>query len=148
MSTSEKPRPHETEESRPYWRGAERGALMIQRCAHCGKLRHYPRLVCDNCHSLESDWVEASRRGTLHSWTVAHHAFHPGFAQDVPYVLATIDLEEGVRALGILDAPADGKLAPGAAVTGRFERRGDGVSVLHFFLARQGPRLVKGDDQC
>ncbi|MDN5925626.1 MAG: Zn-ribbon domain-containing OB-fold protein [Hyphomicrobiales bacterium] len=132
MATTDKPLPHETEDSQPYWAKAKGGVLAIQRCADCGRLRHYPRLVCDNCHSLEADWIDASGRAVLHSWTVAHHAFHPGFAGDVPYVLATVELEEGPRALGILDCPADAGLKPGMAVTARFEQRADGASELHF----------------
>ena len=33
----------------------------------------------------------------MHSWTVAHHAFHPAFKADLPYILITVDLPEGVR---------------------------------------------------
>ena len=42
-------------------------------------------------------WVEASGRGTVHSWTVTHHPFHAGFKGELPYILATVDLAEGVR---------------------------------------------------
>ena len=33
----------------------------------------------------------------MHSWTVSHHAFHRGFKIDIPYVLLTVDLADGVR---------------------------------------------------
>jgi uncharacterized OB-fold protein len=42
-------------------------------------------------------WIEVSGRGTVHSWTITHYAFHPGFKGDLPYILVTVDLEEGVR---------------------------------------------------
>ena len=63
--------------SRPYWEAAHQGRLVIQQCGQCGKRRHYPRLLCDACHTSDCTWVEASGRGLIHSWTVTHHAFHP-----------------------------------------------------------------------
>ena len=42
-------------------------------------------------------WLDASGNGRVHSWTVTHHAFHPGFKPDLPYTLVTVDLDEGVR---------------------------------------------------
>ncbi len=89
--------PEPTPESAPWWAGLREGRLLIQRCASCGTLRHYPRPMCGHCHAMQWDWVQASGRGRLHSWTVCHHAFHPAFRRDVPYVLAIADLEEGVR---------------------------------------------------
>jgi hypothetical protein len=122
-----KPAQIPTELSRPYWEGAAAGRLMIQRCAACGKLRHYPRLLCDACYSDAVDWVEASRRGAIHSWTVSHHAFHPAFKAELPYTLVTVDLEEGVRALGRWtgDAPFIGQ-----KVAGSFVARADGVDLV------------------
>ena len=99
MNILEKPLAHPSELSRPYWEAAAEGRLVLQRCASCGNLRHYPRLLCDSCYSDAVDWVPASGRGKVHSWTVCHHAFHPGFAAELPYTLVTVDLEEGVRAL-------------------------------------------------
>src|SRR5438270_7755216 len=89
-----------------YWEGAARGKLVLQRCGECGKIRHYPRVLCDGCYSFAVEPFEAQGRGTIHSWTVAHHAFDPAVAAEIPYVLATVDLAEGVRVLGRLDEAA------------------------------------------
>ena len=97
---AQKPPQIATELSRPFWEGAVQGRLMIQRCVSCGKLRHYPRPLCDECYADAVEWVEASRTGRIHSWTVAHHAFHPAFKAELPYTLVTVDLDEGPRALG------------------------------------------------
>ncbi len=122
-----KPPQSPTALSRPFWEGAAAGRLMIQRCAACGKLRHYPRLLCDACYSDAVEWIEASRRGTIHSWTVAHHAFHPAFKDELPYTLVTVDLEEGVRALGRWTGEPP---AIGQPVTGAFVARPDGVDLV------------------
>ena len=110
-----------------YWVGAAACRLLIQRCTGCGMLRHYPRLLCSSCYSTAVDWVEASRRGAIHSWTVAHHAYHPSFAAELPYILVTVDLDEGVRALGRWrgDTPTIGQQAHG-----RFEAREGGVDLV------------------
>ena len=88
-------------ESLPYWEGLKERRLMLQRCADCGNVRHYPRPVCSACHSLESDWFEASRRGTVHSWSVSRQAFHPSFKPYLPMTFVTADLEDGVRLIGV-----------------------------------------------
>lgn len=91
-------------------------------------LRHYPRLLCDRCYSTEAAWHEASGRGRIHSWTVAHHAFHPAFAADLPYTLLTVDLEAGVRALGRWRG--DGVPAIRDPVQGRCVPREGGVDLV------------------
>ena len=116
-----------TDVSRPFWEGAKQGRLLIQRCTGCGALRHYPRLLCDQCYSDAADWVEASGRGVVHSWTVSHHAFHPSFKAELPYTLVTVDLDEGVRALGRWRG---GALSIGLQVQGKFEARADGVDLV------------------
>ena len=73
------------------------GKLVLQRCADCGRPRHYPRPVCDSCFSMNAEWFEASGKGAVHSWTITHYAFHPGFKGDLPYLLLTVDLDEGER---------------------------------------------------
>jgi uncharacterized OB-fold protein len=89
--------PSPTPETQPYWDGLNEHRLRLQRCADCGKVRHYPRPICDACYSMAVDWIDATGRGTVHSWTITHYAFHPGFKSDLPYTLLTVDLEEGVR---------------------------------------------------
>lgn len=97
-----KPIPEPSEESQPYWDAIREHRLILQTCASCGTIRHYPRPLCSECFSLEYTWTEAAGTGTVYSWIEAHHPFHPGFKGDVPYVLATVELAEGVRMVGPL----------------------------------------------
>lgn len=99
-TTVEKPVPHPSPMTQPYWDGARAGKLLFQQCSSCGKTRHYPQLLCKVCYSADVNWVEGSGSGAVHSWTVAHHAFHPGFAADLPYTLLIVDMAEGVRVMG------------------------------------------------
>ncbi len=132
MSTDLKPAPYPTPESQPYWDGAAEGRLRLQRCAACGLVRHYPQLVCTKCYSVAVEWIDASGRGKIHSWTVAHHAFHPAFKADLPYTLVTVDLEEGPRALGRLDPASQDRLRIGTPVRVSFLANEQGVNLPLF----------------
>jgi len=125
-----RPSPKITPLSAPYWEAAAQGRLLLQQCASCGKVRHYPRMLCDACYSAQTDWFQACGRGKVHSWTVCHHAFHPSFVADLPYTLVTVDLEEGVRALGRWRGT---NLAIDDAVVAQFEQRSEGPEL--FFTA-------------
>jgi uncharacterized OB-fold protein len=134
-----KPVPEPTRDSKPYWDGLGQGRLLIQTCAACGKLRHYPRPVCDACYSMEVTWTQASGRGCVHSWTVAHHAFHPGFKQELPYILALVDLEEGVRMTAQLRGVTPGEMRIGLPVAVAFERTTGELAVPAFVRADGSP---------
>lgn len=96
MSQHQRLLPVLTAESREFWEGCRRRELVIQRCRQCATFRHYPRPMCPRCNSTETEWVKVSGRGKLYSWTVVHHPVHPAFAE-VPYIVAIVELEEGVR---------------------------------------------------
>jgi uncharacterized protein len=95
MTVYPKPLPLPTQDTREYWEGCRRHELLIQRCRTCGVFRFYPRPMCPDCNSLDSEWIKAGGKGRVYSWTVAVRQFHPAF--EVPYVIAIVELEEGVR---------------------------------------------------
>lgn len=97
MSQVPRPKVESTEISQPFWDACQRGELVVQRCTACQALRHYPQLMCPECHCADFDWAKLAGQGVIYSYTVAHRAFHPAWADHVPYVLATIELDEGVR---------------------------------------------------
>ena len=114
--------PEPTTDTKPFWDALHQGAFKLQRCVDCGKVRHYPRPVCDGCWSMNADWIDASGRGTIHSWTITHHPFHPGFKADLPLVLLTVDLEEGVRMQAQARGIAESDLRIGLPVKVGFNR--------------------------
>ncbi|MGR8921485.1 MAG: Zn-ribbon domain-containing OB-fold protein [Gammaproteobacteria bacterium] len=131
----DKPRPEPPPEHCPYWDALTEHRLVVQRCAECGRLRHYPRPLCDACYSFEHEWVELDRRGTIASWAVSHHPFHPAFKRDVPYVSLTVDMIDGVRMHGrLVDARAD-ELAVGKTVVLDFDDVDDALTLPVFRLA-------------
>ena len=78
-----------------FWDGLREQRLLIQRCDDCGALRHPPRPMCPACTSLAWSTVDASGRGTVHSFVVPQHPPDPFIA--APYVVALVELEEGPR---------------------------------------------------
>src|SRR5204863_185345 len=74
--------------------------LMFQRCKLCGTHVFYPRDICPgpNCFGVGTlEWVESSGKGYVYAHTISYQPAHPAFADEVPYVLAIIELDEGWR---------------------------------------------------
>jgi uncharacterized OB-fold protein len=98
MNQMLKPLPAPDSDSMPFWDGCRDHKLMLQRCTECGRFRFPPHRFCHRCQSEESEWIEASGKGEVFSWIVVVHPVpREVYAGEVPYVVALIDLEEGVR---------------------------------------------------
>ena len=97
MSEYRKPLPRIDEETRGFWEALARHELYVQRCRDCGTRRFYPRALCPACLSDSTEWQRASGRGTVYTFTVTRQNQSAGFRDALPYVLAVVELEEGVR---------------------------------------------------
>ena len=86
---------------------------------------------------MDVAWIDATGHGTVHSWTVTHHAFHPGFCDELPYTIATVDLAEGVRLAAQLHDCRAEDLRIGLPVRVRFETVTDGLTLP--YLVPDGP---------
>ncbi len=95
MSGVQAPRPRVTDVSRPYWEAARAHRLELQRCDDCREWIFYPRQVCSECLSSALSWQQVSGRGTVYSYTVMHSPPHPGFIDQLPLIVAIVELEEG-----------------------------------------------------
>ncbi|MBM3942324.1 MAG: Zn-ribbon domain-containing OB-fold protein [SAR202 cluster bacterium] len=126
-----KPLPSIVGETRPYWEGCRQGYLLIQKCESCGEHQFYPRGICANCWAGELEWVKASGKGKVWTFTVTYQNRTPGF-DGGPYVLALVELEEGVRMFSnIVECnPRDVKIGMPVQVT--FVKANDQVSVPYF----------------
>ncbi len=92
-----KPIPEPSIDSQPFWDALNEGRLVFQACGDCGKLRHYPRPICDECYSDHVEWKTSNGKGVIYSWTETHHPFHIGFRGETPYILVTAEFDGGVR---------------------------------------------------
>ena len=120
-------------DSRPYWEGLAQGELRIQRCNACSKAVFYPRSICPHCHADSLSWITASGRGIIYSYTVAHQGFG-SFAEDVPFIVIIVELEEGVRMMSRLVDATREHAAVGKAVQVTFEHVGEEFTLPYFRL--------------
>src|SRR6185503_3712110 len=117
-------------ETAPYWEATKQGKLMIKECASCGRAFFYPRNHCPNCWSTDTSWREASGRGTVYTFTVVYQNDLPPFRDRVPYVVAIVELEEGVRMTSNIEAdPAAVSCGMAVEVSFRAEARDEENSV-------------------
>ena len=104
-----------------FWEGCRHHELRLQRCRGCGTIRHHPRPMCPNCTSLEYEWMRASGRGTVYTFTIVHGPTLPVFQAGAPYNVAVIQLDEGPYLVSnVIDCPVD-QLCIGLRVVVSFE---------------------------
>jgi len=96
-----KPIPTPSPLTQPFYDGAKEGKFLLPRCQDCNRVHWYPRHICPFCHSTNIDWIEGSGEGRVHTFAVQHRAFG-GWAEEVPFVTAYIDLNEGDRMVTVL----------------------------------------------
>ncbi len=119
-------------ETRFYWEGCARGELWLQRCRACGTVRHRPRAICPKCLSGEIEYIRASGRGTVYTFTVTHQNQHPAFRGATPYVMAYVQLEEGPRILTNIVDCEPGEVRVGLPVVVDFGEPEGEVAVPRF----------------
>ena len=97
MSEYKKPLPVVQPWSEEFWKAAKQHKLLIQECKECKSKIFYPRKFCPECWSPDLGWIEASGKARIYSYSVTMGQVEPRFMKDLPYVLAYVDLEEGIR---------------------------------------------------
>ena len=131
---AEKPLPQIDADSAPFWRGTRERRLMLPHCRACGRPHFPPRALCPHCHGDGIEWKRASGEGTIYTYTVARRAAGPAFEDDVPYVVALIELAEGARMMSNVIAEDISAVKIGAAVRVTFERASDEITLPKFEL--------------
>lgn len=92
-----RPLPRPTAETRPFWDGCNDGVLRFQGCARCGQIQLIPRTCCAGCHQGTLEWKTSTGRGRILSHTTVYRAPTAAFRDEVPYVIAIIEMDEGFR---------------------------------------------------
>lgn len=118
--------------SAPFFDGAREGKLMLQHCAACNAWSFPVRERCPHCFAAKLEWRPASGRGSLYTFTIMHQVMNPGFASSVPYNVAQVDLEEGVRMVSNVVGIGNADLRPGMKLEVVFEDVGENVSIPKF----------------
>jgi uncharacterized protein len=139
VETPSKPVPIPDDASRPFFDGARDGVLLLRRCRDCGTFMSPtggigtpPRPRCVDCFSADLEWAPAAGRGALYSFALMHQVYDPAFADEVPYNIAVVELDEGVRMTTNVVGCANEELSIGMPLEVTFERVSEEVAIPKF----------------
>jgi uncharacterized OB-fold protein len=108
MADYKKPLPQSDPVTAPYWESLKAHAMKIQRCNDTGKFFFYPRGLSPFTFSDNISWELVSGKGNIYAFTIVQLNRAPGFADELPYVVALIELDEGVRVMSnVIDVTPD-----------------------------------------
>jgi uncharacterized OB-fold protein len=127
-----RPQPVISELNAPFYQSLAAGELKLQRCVACGFVRYPIALVCPECLGRESVWKRLSGRGAVHSTVVFHQVYNPAFADQVPYNVSIVELEEGPRLMTNVIGVDAASVAIGDPVEVVFTEIGDGAHIPQF----------------
>jgi uncharacterized OB-fold protein len=120
-----------------FWREIpSRYNLIGAKCGNCGRLYFPPRTVCRECHRLsigKMEKLKLSGTGRVVTHTIVHDA-PKDFEMQIPYAIAIIETDEGVRLTGqVIDCKPE-EVTIGMRVKATFRKLGeDGKSgVIHY----------------
>jgi uncharacterized OB-fold protein len=135
MSGYAKPLPPINEHSQPFWEATREGRLQLPRCNHCGTFHTYFEPWCSHCGQEGVHWERLSGRGRIWANCRFHRVYFPGFAPEMPYNVAMVELEEGPRIMtNIVGLPTGAldEMPIGMAVEAVFEPITAEVSLVKF----------------
>ena len=119
------PDPNPNPETEAFWEAAKEGKFLLRYCGDCGKTHWYPRAICPHCFSDNSEWREASGRGTIYTYSVVRRT-------DPKYAIAYVTLEEGPTMISNLVDCSYDDLAVGQSVKVTFKQSEGGFAVPMF----------------
>jgi uncharacterized OB-fold protein len=129
----EKPLPVATATSRPFWEALTRHEVQIQQCSACHAWIYYPRTCCPRCLSPELEWKQISGTGTLYSFTIARRPTAPFWADELPQLIAMVELDEGPRLTSTLCNVEEDAIRVGMRLQPVFDDIGDkNVTLLRY----------------
>jgi len=133
---SERYEPPVTDVSAPFWDATREKRLTIQRCADCERWIWYPRSACTRCLGEDLRWTDVAGAGSVYAVSVHHR---PGVAEmndRVPYAVALVELQEGVRMLtNVVDCDPE-SVQIGQKVSVAWEALSDGRNLPVFVRAQ------------
>lgn len=148
-TTMQRVQPPVTPLTEPFWEATREGRYLLQWCLDCGEPIFYPREICPRCLDSNLEWREASGDATVYAVTVEHRPQDKRNTELAPYVVALVDLAEGVRVLSnVIGCPPD-DVSVGMAVRLTWEPLEDGRRLPQFEPAdqpAQDPPTSKDDN--
>lgn len=132
MSDYKKPLPQIEDYSQAFWDGTREGKLLVQVCNDCDSKIFFPRKQCPECWSGNLGWIEASGNAEIYAFSVTNEGVEAAFMDDLPIVLAWVDLPEGIRMqTNIVDCDPEG-IQIGQQVEVVFKKATDEITLPYF----------------
>ncbi len=123
--------PKPTAATAPFWEAAREHRLLLP-LTDGGEPYFYPRAFSPGSLEPGTEWVEASGRGVLYSYTVDRRGTAPAFAARAPYVIGIVELEEGPRMTTNIVECAIEDVRIGMAVEAVYEDIDEQVTLVQF----------------
>jgi len=124
--------PTPDDDTLPFWEACREGTFLLRHCAACGEFHYYPRPFCPKCWSADVEWVPASGRARLYTYSVVHANDLPPWPERVPYVAAVVDLEEGPRVMTNVEGCDFDEIEIGMPLVVAFKPIADDVTIPVF----------------
>lgn len=118
----------------PFWEATRTCHLVIQRCADCERAIHFPREACPTCLGTDLEFRPAAGTGVIYALSEMPVPGNAGMAGRAPYLVALVDLPEGVRLLTNVLGPNASDAVVGAEVQVAWEPLADGRHLPVFVL--------------
>ena len=128
----EKPLPVITPETKPFWDAAKKHELRVQKCQDCSLVFWPPGALCPNCLSDRLEWTRMSGKGKVRTLTIMHRPLYRGFANDVPYNVTEVQLDEGPTIISTTIGIPNDQIKVGMPVEATFDDVTSQISMLKF----------------
>ena len=131
-----KPRPTIDPDSKIYWDAANDNKLMVQYSIETKEYFLYSKQLTNAADSKNIEWRQVSGKGKIYSFTIVYAPAGPAFKDDTPYIVASIELDEGARIISNLLTDDIEKVSIGDYVKVVFEKQTDGFIIPKFELEK------------
>ena len=132
MTVYSKPLPIPSPEREPFWDGLRHDRFLLQHCNRCATINWFPRAFCYVCGHDSFDWRDASGKGILETYSIVYRPMNEAWKTEVPYVLAWVKLEEGIKMVTRLIMTDGHEPRIDAPVVVRFVDAGGGFKLPFF----------------
>lgn len=124
--------PKQDQDSELYWQYLRKHDVHLQKCVKCGHLRFPPYPSCPHCGTFGGEWAPISPEGKLYSWIVIQHPVDPRLATEVPFIVALVEMQDGVHMIGRLIGINKDKLKGDMPVKVRYDDVYDAFTLINF----------------
>jgi uncharacterized protein len=118
-----------------FWRSSRNRNVKLQKCTNCGAYRYVPKEFCNRCQSSSATWEPVSGNGVVYSFTLVRRAPTPAYQADAPYTIVHVDMEEGVRMVGLWTGSDTDEVRIGLPVRLTYEAVTSDWTILGFVAA-------------